>query len=225
MKRATPAPRVARRRTAAATERILDAALVEFAQRGFEAASTNTIAREASVAKGLVFHHFGTKEDLYLAVVDRVTARVVEQVFAIDPLPADLFERLFSVAVQKLRVFQRDPIAYQFLIATIDAPTSLQARLEERRVAQRFVFWPRFLEGVDASRLRPGITLEQALDTLNILGLGIERRYLTQLARLPDRGHAQIEDLTRELWSHYDRLRHGLYTPTPSSTRTRRGHV
>ena len=214
MTRKVRAPRTARRReppSGDARARILDAALVEFATRGYEAASTNAIARAARVAKGLVFHHFGTKEELCFALIDLVIERVADQIFAIDPMPADLFERLHAIAVQKLRVFQREPLAYQLLMATIDAPPQIQARLEERKVAHRFVAWPRFLAGLDASRLRPGVTLDQAIETLTILGLGIERTYLAKLARLPDRGLSQIEQLTKELWAHFERLRDGIY--------------
>jgi AcrR family transcriptional regulator len=40
-----------------------------FAQQGFDRASTATIAREAGVSQGTVFHHFGTKEGLFAAIV------------------------------------------------------------------------------------------------------------------------------------------------------------
>lgn len=196
---------------AGARARIVEAAIAEFSARGFEAASTNTIAREAKVAKGLLFHHFGSKEDLYLAIIEHLTERITEEVFAIDPMPSDLFERLHAFAVQKLRIFQRDPAAFQLLITSTDAPASIREYLEKRRVAMRVVTWPRFLDGIDTSRLRPGITLETALDTMQILGLGIERAYLPQLARMPDRGQAGLAKMTAEVWAHYERMRDGLY--------------
>jgi AcrR family transcriptional regulator len=205
------APRTARRPSTAARARIVEAAIAEFSARGFEAASTNTIAREANVAKGLLFHHFGSKEDLYLAIIEHLTDRITEEVFAIDPMPSDLFERLHAFAVQKLRIFQRDPAAFQLLMTSTDAPAPLREYLEQRRVSARVVTWPRFLDGIDTSRLRPGLTLETALDTMQILGLGIERKYLPQIARMPDRGQAALEKMTAEVWAHYERMRDGLY--------------
>lgn len=206
-----------------ARTRILDAALAEFVERGFEAASSNTIARRAKVAKGLVFHHFGTKSDLYLAVADRITARLVEQIFELEALPADLFERLLALAIQKLRVFQRDPLGYQFLMATVDAPAPLQARLATNRDAYRAAAIPRVLDGLDASRLRPGITPAQALDTMTLLALGLERTIVAQLAELPDRGLSRIAQITEEARVHFERLRDGLYAaPRPARARRRR---
>lgn len=203
-----------------ARTRILDAALAEFVERGLEAASSNTIARRAKVAKGLVFHHFGTKSDLYLAVADRVTARLVEQIFELEALPADLFERLVTLAIQKVRVFQRDPLGYQFLIATTDAPAALQARLTANREAYRTAAVPRVLDGLDASQLRPGVTLAQALETLTILALGLERTIVAQVAELPDRGLSRMEQITDEARVHFERLRDGLYAqPRPRPAR------
>ena len=50
-------------------EEILAAAIRCFALRGFEGTSTREIAREADAKQPLIFYHFGSKADLYLAAV------------------------------------------------------------------------------------------------------------------------------------------------------------
>ncbi len=55
-------------RTAA---RILDAAEIVFAERGFEAASLREIARRAGLQQPGLYNHFASKRDLYAAVLDR----------------------------------------------------------------------------------------------------------------------------------------------------------
>lgn len=57
-------------------QRILTAALHEFATLGYHAAKTAVIAAEARVSKGLIFHYFGNKAKLYLAVAEDVFARL-----------------------------------------------------------------------------------------------------------------------------------------------------
>ncbi len=47
-------------------ERILNAASKEFAQKGFVNASTNEMVKEAGISKGLLFHYFKNKKQLYL---------------------------------------------------------------------------------------------------------------------------------------------------------------
>ena len=62
--------------------RILEAALTEFANKGYKKASTNTIVREAKVSKGLLFHYFISKKDLYIYIFK----------FAKDTIQAELFK-------------------------------------------------------------------------------------------------------------------------------------
>ncbi|SKA95258.1 transcriptional regulator, TetR family [Prosthecobacter debontii] len=49
-------------------ERILEASLRVFAERGFHGATTRELAKAAGVSEALMFRHFPTKEDLYLAL-------------------------------------------------------------------------------------------------------------------------------------------------------------
>ena len=50
---------------------ILDAAARLFASSGFHATSTRRIATAARVSEGTVFHYFGSKNELMLAILDR----------------------------------------------------------------------------------------------------------------------------------------------------------
>jgi len=52
-------------------ERILEAALETFSQKGFAGARTRDIAARAKVTLGLVQYHFGTKDELWKAAVER----------------------------------------------------------------------------------------------------------------------------------------------------------
>lgn len=61
---------------ASASERILEAALAEFADRGFDGASTTEIARRARVTQPLVHYHFASKEALWKAAVTRAFAEL-----------------------------------------------------------------------------------------------------------------------------------------------------
>jgi TetR/AcrR family transcriptional regulator len=51
--------------------RIVDVAMRHFAEHGYEEARTADIAREAGIAKGAVFQHFGSKHGLFLAAYVR----------------------------------------------------------------------------------------------------------------------------------------------------------
>jgi AcrR family transcriptional regulator len=71
--------------TAAPTrERLLDSAERRFAENGFDGASLRTITAEARANLAAVHYHFGSKEDLFLAVLER----------RLDPINRERIERL-----------------------------------------------------------------------------------------------------------------------------------
>jgi AcrR family transcriptional regulator len=59
-------------------EDILDAAMTAFADRGLHGASTDEIARLAGISQPYVFRLFGTKKELYMAVVARCFRQTLE---------------------------------------------------------------------------------------------------------------------------------------------------
>jgi len=59
-------------------EDILDAAIAEFAAKGLHGASTDEIARLAGISQPYVFRLFGTKKELYIAVVARCFRQTLE---------------------------------------------------------------------------------------------------------------------------------------------------
>ena len=56
-------------------ERLIDAATRLFAERGYRDASVQAIGEEAGISRGSIFWHFGSKEGLLWAVVQRAFTR------------------------------------------------------------------------------------------------------------------------------------------------------
>lgn len=61
-------------------QRLLDAAIAEFAERGFAGARIDRIAETAGANKALIYAYFGNKEQLFRAALGAVIERVVENV-------------------------------------------------------------------------------------------------------------------------------------------------
>ena len=53
--------------------RIMDSALNEFSKQGYGASSINTICSAQGISKGIIYHYFKTKDDLFLACVEAVS--------------------------------------------------------------------------------------------------------------------------------------------------------
>jgi AcrR family transcriptional regulator len=59
-------------------DEILEAALVEFAERGLHGASTDEIAKRAGISQPYVFRLFGSKKDLFKATIARCFRETLE---------------------------------------------------------------------------------------------------------------------------------------------------
>lgn len=86
-----------------AVERILAAAELLFAEQGFDAVSMNAIAERAGVSKANVFHHFTSKNDLYIAVLRHVCRDASEHLDELDKPDAPFEERLEEFARSHLK--------------------------------------------------------------------------------------------------------------------------
>ena len=62
---------------------ILDVAEQLFAVRGFDNTSTNDIINEIGIARGTLYHHFKSKEEILDAVIDRITGTLMREAEAI----------------------------------------------------------------------------------------------------------------------------------------------
>lgn len=56
---------------------ILDAAERLFGEKGFDGTSTNEILDEVGIARGTLYYHFKSKEDILDAMIERLTGRLI----------------------------------------------------------------------------------------------------------------------------------------------------
>ena len=85
-------------------ERILRAAETLFSKNGFDAVSMQDIAERAGVSKANVFHHFDSKNDLYLAVLRACCDRSSHLLEELISEPAPVAERLARFAQAHLQM-------------------------------------------------------------------------------------------------------------------------
>lgn len=159
--------------------RILDAAMEVFAAEGFNGASINAIASAAGFTKGAVYSNFESKDELFLALIDRQITQRAEAVLASladvsgDPgaLAAAIGQRLMdSVHANP----QWQMLFFEFCLRAMRNEEVRLRFVEHRRVMRK-----RVAETTEALRERLGITAMSA-ESLTVLvmslsnGLAIE---------------------------------------------------
>lgn len=95
---------------------ILDAAARLFAERTYVHTDTQALADLLGVGKGTIYRYFPTKEELFLAAVDRAMRCLSDQVNADVASIADPLERILEAVRSYLRYFEKNPSVVELLI-------------------------------------------------------------------------------------------------------------
>lgn len=116
--RAVRLPRSQRR------QQLLVAALEIFVQTGFHEASMDDIAAKAGVTKPVLYQHFGSKRDLYLAVLDAGARDFLETMQIALESTQDNQDRVQATIAAYLDFISREDAAYRLVFESdlVNAP-------------------------------------------------------------------------------------------------------
>ncbi|WP_028938437.1 TetR/AcrR family transcriptional regulator [Pseudonocardia spinosispora] len=133
-----PSSRRVDRRTARTTAAILDAAEKLFTASSFHAASMDAIAAEAGIAVGSIYHHFGSKESLYLALVERALQVNEEHMARAYGQGRTPLEELYAASDAYCRFHLENPGYFRMIaLRVLDVPPGDLASEIEQRIADK----------------------------------------------------------------------------------------
>jgi TetR/AcrR family acrAB operon transcriptional repressor len=155
-------------------QNLLAAGLEVFSRKGYRATRVEDIARQANVTTGAIYHHFGGKSALYIALVEKSSAKankLAQQIIEEGGTPATILRRLLV----RMFEFAEEDQEYQavielFLNKTEFSPelsSITKETLEGRRNLTKF-FSNLIREGIQAGEFRPDISQEDA--ALSLVG-------------------------------------------------------
>lgn len=81
---------------------ILEAAEILFAEKGFDAVSMSAISKLANTSKPNIYHHFKSKNELYLAVMKAAVRRSSVLLDALEDAPGTFRQRLSGFSAGQL---------------------------------------------------------------------------------------------------------------------------
>jgi AcrR family transcriptional regulator len=116
----------------ATRERILAAALEVFARKGYHRALVDDIVRASGTSKGAVYHHFPTKEALFLALVDEFAQRLALAVAAAIGSRHGALAKVEGALVAALDTFAENaPLARLILLEAVSLGAVYEAKRSE----------------------------------------------------------------------------------------------
>ena len=174
--------------------RILESALAEFSEQGYGASSVNIISNGEGLSKGIIYHYFPTKDDLYLACVEECFQMLTGHLQSYTNMEGQTAEeRLEQYFRVRLDFFEQNP-QYQriFCDAVIMPPAHLEASIQEKKAPfDRFNIdsLNRMLEPVS---LRSDLSREDVVDTFRQYQDYINARYqMTGSEKIDIRDHEE----------------------------------
>lgn len=194
--------------------KILSACIEEFANNGYEKASTNSIVRNSGISKGLLFHYFGSKKNVFLSTLDYSINYILNKYYDIsEDKPSDLFERMMWVSLLKMRMWYEEPLMFNLVFnAFINFPDELKEEIESRYVQLNSEHMPRFFEGIDISKLRKGVPREKAVEIIMLFLGGLSQKYMGQYKNhSADEMLENMNKLINEINEYFDILKQGIY--------------
>jgi AcrR family transcriptional regulator len=145
----TPTRRWAR--TDATQQRILEAATEAFSKRGFSATTMAEIVDLSGASIGSIYHHFGGKKELFLAIYERLSADVERRIAEAAPGSESLDSRqAFSVHARAYLDAIWANRRAAMMIASGDVPVGFE-RIRRKNTLTFFQRWMGVLD-VDSSQ-------------------------------------------------------------------------
>ena len=151
-------------------ERIITAAMKEFLA-GYKHASTDNIVREAGISKGLLFYYFGTKERLYLYLVEHLV-KIFQEEFLdlLNVHQPDILDSVWQMSLLKRDLSAKYPVIFDFMTSAYldpDVKDGAAKELLSKALERRIKIMTEVYNCADYSLFRDDIDPEKAVMLIN----------------------------------------------------------
>lgn len=147
-------------------DKIINAAMKEF-RYGYKKASTDVIVREAGISKGLLFHYFGTKEQLYEFLITHTQQIMLEGYLnMLDVNQQDFLDALWQSALLKRDIVDKYPYVYEFSEGAHAHRADMPSALFDVLIQKGEVVFEKVINKCDTTLIRDDIDTAKAIDMI-----------------------------------------------------------
>lgn len=193
---------------------ILDACIHEFAEKGYEQASTNTIVKEAGISKGILFHYFKNKRGLFLYVVDYCFRTLIEEYDRYSlRKTGDIFQRLSEVSVIKLKLTHENPEKSKIIMEALgSSQEDIRSEIEKKYSQLSSEYMSAFFQEIDYSKFRKGINPTKSIEILMLFLKALGDKYLKDYQGKEQEMLENYDKLIEEYNEYMEILKYGMYS-------------
>lgn len=191
-------------------ERIFLATLSEFGKKSYDAASVNSICENGKIPKGLLYHNYKGKDDLYLLCVKACYDEFIFTLNAQAPPLHDGKATLQNFLLRRQEFFQKNPCyANIFFNMVMQPPKHLEEDLLLLRKEYDDYCNQCYLAVLNCLHLRDGITRETALEYFQMTS-EMFNGYFQKKAKQNGNYRNLIQDHEGRLSSIFDIMLYGI---------------
>lgn len=141
-------------------EKIINAAILEFGTKGYEGASLNNICNDNGISKGLIYHNFKSKDEIYLLCIrrcfDTITTYLQEQ---------NVDNDMHQYMELRFRFFSEHPLyARIFFESVLQPPKHLIVEMKELKKEFDELNTKIYHSALSKLTLRDSVTEQEALE-------------------------------------------------------------
>ncbi|MFD1363581.1 TetR/AcrR family transcriptional regulator [Lentibacillus salinarum] len=190
----------------------MDAALAEFAENGYDRASTNRMVKAAGIGKGMLFYYFESKKELYHYLIDHALGIVRDHYLSlIDKQETDFIERMKQATKVKMASFAESPNVFNFLgtfflESVPDLPSHLQRQYEQLLVEGNAIMY----ENIDKTLFRGDVDVDKVFKLIQWAMDGYQNEVI---GRLKDQKLSDVDfdPYWAEFYAYLDILKKSFY--------------
>jgi TetR/AcrR family transcriptional regulator len=193
-------------------EKILDACFEVFAQYGYANTSTTMLADAAGISKALIFHHFNSKKDLYLCVLDRCFEKGrIDMGFDILLDNLDFFDAKEQTSIIKFHYYKHNPSLTKIIREAFYAtPAEVKTEIQDKfgaLFAKNEKEWKRSFEKV---ALKDGVDRDQAFRLVMLIFDYFDHKYISEFQNSENLDEAYLQIILEERKSFLSMIRFGI---------------
>ncbi len=188
-------------------DQIRNSAMAEFGQSSFKKTSADSIAKRAGVSKGLLFHYFKDKRELYLYLYRYAMEECIRKYMLsmYDLGETDFFKALEMGQAIKMDMVRKHPALFHFVMRTYYERDSVLSPKLRKGLEDLLEQTTRdFLARMDTFKFKEGVDPYRVTRMLTLMAEGM-------LAGTTDCTAEDIERLFEEYQNYADLLRRHLY--------------
>ncbi|GGJ57606.1 AcrR family transcriptional regulator [Anoxybacillus voinovskiensis] len=200
---------------------IIRVAIEEFVQHGYDRASTDVITSRAGISKGILFHYFKSKKNLYLYVVTYAKNLLSEKVMeALQRISStDFFARVKEIALAKQRVLAQYPYEAKLAVAAmLTPPAAVKKEMEEllkqhyETYEEAFMLEHIFLKQlIPTEKLRDDVSVDTVIQMTMAIVDHVSQKYQKQYQMKPFDFLHHSDSILKELDDYFRIIQYGIY--------------